>query len=68
MSVPKEVILVVRDTAGHWNVVGKERGDSRPGDPQPFRTEGSAQREGSRLLAEAQIDAFKIFRLVSEHH
>lgn len=62
----KEILLSVRDPQGDWLVVQETvKGRLKT---KEFRTEASAQREGSILLKESKIDAYKVFKLMSVHH
>lgn len=57
---------MVRDRKGAWNVVEEVSGNiSRP---REFRTESAAQREGSLMLKDEIIDAYKVFKLLTTHH
>lgn len=62
----KEFILHVRDRSGAWTFVQETIG-GKTGSKQ-FRTESAAQREGSLMLNDKQIDAFHIYKLVASHH
>jgi hypothetical protein len=64
----KEILLRVRNPQGLWSFVEDQdaKGEVKP--PKEFRTEAAAQREGSIMLRDQQIDAYKVFKLMSEHH
>ena len=62
----KELILSVRDRTGAWNIIEEKKGNLTA--PKEFRTESAAQREGSMMLNEGKIDAFKVYRLLAVHH
>lgn len=62
----KEILLSVRDPQGDWSIV-QETVKGRV-QTKEFRTEASAQRDGSILLKEGSIDAYKVFKLMSMHH
>ena len=62
----KEILLSVRNPQGDWSLV-QETVKGRL-QTKEFRTEASAQREGSILLKDSKIDAYKVFKLMSVHH
>lgn len=67
-SNSKEILLIVRTPQGAWEPVLEEQINSGPSRPREFRTESAAQREGSLMLKEGKIDAYKVYKLMSLHH
>jgi hypothetical protein len=64
----KEILLMVRDPKGLWSFFEDQEAKGEVKPPKEFRTESAAQREGSLLLRDQKIDAYKVFKLMSEHH
>jgi hypothetical protein len=64
----KEILLMVRNPQGSWTVFEDPEAKGVARKPKEFRTEAAAQREGSILLRDQHIDAYKVFKLMSEHH
>ncbi len=64
----KEIVLMVRNPQGLWNFFEDPEAKGIAHKPKEFRTEAAAQREGSIMLRDKMIDAYKIFKLMSEHH